>query len=117
MALIAQWDISLVAVMALRTFDVAAIGYVVLVRIPLEILRPFRYSLDRFMAFKTCLPGGRRCGLGLRMTRLASEAPFLMAVRGKNTLFLDRSESGPNQSCDRSQAKYPLNQSKNSFLK
>ena len=90
MALVAQGDIRLVTVMALRAFDVAAIGDMVLMRIPLEIFRPLGNSLDRFVAFETCLTGGRRCWLGLRMARIAGEAPCLMAVCGKITLFLDR---------------------------
>jgi hypothetical protein len=90
MALIAQWDIRFVTVMALRACDIAAIGDMVLMRIPLEIIRPLGNRLDRFVAFETCLTGSRRLWLGLRMTRLTGEAPCLMAVRGKITLFLDR---------------------------
>ena len=76
--------------MALRACDIAAIGDMVLMRIPLEIFRPLGNSLDRFVAFETCLTGSRRCWLGLRMARIAGEAPCLMAVGGKIGLFLDR---------------------------
>ena len=76
--------------MAIRAFDVAALGDMVVVWIPLEIFRPLSNSLERFMAFETCLPGGGLFWLCLPMACLAGEAPLLMAVRGKVTLFLDR---------------------------
>jgi len=57
-----------------------------------------------------CLTGGRRCWLGLRMARIAGEAPCLMAVRRKAALFLDGGQSGPEHCYNCSQTKYPFKQ-------
>ena len=96
--------------MALRACDIAAIGDMVLMRIPLEIFRSLGNSLDRFVAFETCLTGGRRCWLGLRMARITGETPYLMAVRRKAALFLDGGQSGPEHCYNCSQTKYPFKQ-------
>ncbi len=93
MALKAQQDIFFVAFMALRAFDVAAFGYMVLVRILIEVFCPLSHRLQRFMAFETCLRCCRCCRLFLGVARIAREVSFLVTVCGKAGLFLGCNDS------------------------
>jgi hypothetical protein len=94
-ALMAKRRIGLVAMMALRAFKIALLGYMVLVRVWLELFRLFSDSLDRFVAGETRLRRCRFFRLRRAVASVAGEVPFLVALCGGAALFLCRGKSSP----------------------
>jgi hypothetical protein len=111
MAIVTKQNIGLMALMALCTFDVAGISDMVFMRVGIEVFRPLRDSLQRFVAVETSRCGSRRFGLRLLVAGLALEAPFLVAIRGKCGLFLGDGEPGQEHGKCSKKAKYPFKHS------
>jgi hypothetical protein len=108
MALSTYHDIGLMALVALRAFNVASVRQMILVRVLLEIFGPIGNGLERFVAGNASLLGCRCFGLFLPVAARARNAGFLVAVRSKGT-FLGQNQTGTeNNRCD-GEPKYPLN--------
>ncbi len=108
MALMTQRSVGLVALMALRAFEVTCFGDVVLMRIFFEVFRSLGDSLDRLVAGEACCRRRRGFGLFFAMAGVARETPCPMAVRGEGVRLLGDNRSGPKQNYCRGNAKKPF---------